>query len=87
MHRIFEGGRVLELAQWIFVPSTGALLADLGADVIKVEHPRTGDPARGLITHGLGGGQDDVNLAIEQNNRGKRSVGIDIKSPEGLELI
>ena len=87
MHNIFEGIRVLELAQWIFVPSAGALLADLGADVIKVEHPRTGDPARGLITHGLGGGQDDVNRAIEQNNRGKRSVGIDIKNPEGLELI
>ncbi len=44
MHRIFESGRVLELAQWIFVPSTGALLADLGADVIKVEHPNPKKP-------------------------------------------
>ena len=48
MSGILSGVRVLELAQWVFVPSAGALLADLGADVVKVEHPRQGDPARGL---------------------------------------
>ena len=50
MAGILEGVRVLELAQWIFVPSTAALLADLGADVIKVDHPQLGDPARGRRT-------------------------------------
>ncbi|NRA07791.1 MAG: CoA transferase [Myxococcales bacterium] len=84
MAGILEGVRVLELAQWIFVPSTAALLADLGADVIKVEHPELGDPARGLRTQGLGG---SVNLTVEQNNRGKRSIGLDIKAPGGHDLL
>ncbi|HXK26407.1 MAG TPA: CoA transferase [Myxococcota bacterium] len=87
MSGIFAGVRIVELAQWIFVPSAGALLADLGADVIKVEHPRQGDPARGLRTQGLGGGGSGPNLAVEQNNRGKRSVGIDIKQDAGRELL
>ena len=84
MPKMLAGVRVLELAQWIFVPSTAALLADLGADVIKVEHPELGDPARGLRTQGLGG---SVNLTVEQNNRGKRSVGLDLKAPGGRELL
>jgi crotonobetainyl-CoA:carnitine CoA-transferase CaiB-like acyl-CoA transferase len=84
MSDLFSGVRIVELAQWIFVPSTAALLADLGADVLKVEHPKTGDPARGLRTQGLGG---SVNLAVEQNNRGKRSVGLDLKAPGGRELL
>jgi crotonobetainyl-CoA:carnitine CoA-transferase CaiB-like acyl-CoA transferase len=85
---ILSGVRVVELAQWVFVPSAGALLADLGADVIKVEHPRQGDPARGLRTQGLGGaGGSGPNLGIEQNNRGKRSVGLDVKTKDGREVL
>jgi crotonobetainyl-CoA:carnitine CoA-transferase CaiB-like acyl-CoA transferase len=88
MSGILAGVRIVELAQWVFVPSAGALLADLGADVIKVEHPRQGDPARGLRTQGLGGaGGSGPNLAVEQNNRGKRSIGIDVKQPGGRELL
>jgi len=87
MSGILAGVRIVELAQWIFVPSAGALLADLGADVIKVEHPRLGDPARGLRTMGFGGVGSGPNLAVEQNNRGKRSVGIDIKQQGGRELL
>jgi len=88
MSGILAGVRIVELAQWVFVPSAGALLADLGADVIKVEHPREGDPARGLRTMGLGGaGNAGPSLAVEQNNRGKRSVGIDVKHEAGRELL
>jgi len=87
MSGILSGVRIVELAQWVFVPSAGALLADLGADVIKVEHPRQGDPARGLRTMGFGGGGSGPNLAVEQNNRGKRSVGIDVKQEAGRELL
>ena len=87
MNGILTGVRIVELAQWIFVPSAGALLADLGADVIKIEHPREGDPARALRTQGFGGGGSGPNLAVEQNNRGKRSVGIDIKREAGRELL
>lgn len=84
MAGILDGVRIVELAQWVFVPSAGALLADLGANVVKVEHPQQGDPARGLRTQGFGGG---ANLAVEQNNRGKRSIGIDIKKEGGRELL
>jgi crotonobetainyl-CoA:carnitine CoA-transferase CaiB-like acyl-CoA transferase len=81
---ILAGVRILELAQWVFVPSAAALLADLGADVIKLEHPRSGDPIRGLRTQGFGG---TVNLTVEQNNRGKRSVGLDLKASGGRDLL
>ncbi len=87
MQEIFEGVKVVELAHWVFVPAAGTLLSDLGAQVLKVEPPATGDPSRGLVTQGLGGGDRTLNLAWEQNNRGKRSIGIDIKKPEGRELI
>jgi crotonobetainyl-CoA:carnitine CoA-transferase CaiB-like acyl-CoA transferase len=86
MEKIFEQVRVLEVAHWVFVPATGTLLADMGADVVKVEHPETGDPSRGLITQGLGTASA-INLGWEQNNRGKRSVGIDLKKPEGRNLV
>ncbi|MCH2173501.1 CoA transferase [Myxococcota bacterium] len=86
MERIFEGVRVIEIAQWVFVPAATTLLADLGADVLKIEHPGTGDASRGLVTQGLGSGST-VNLGWEQNNRGKRSLGIDLKKPEGRELV
>jgi crotonobetainyl-CoA:carnitine CoA-transferase CaiB-like acyl-CoA transferase len=87
MSGILSGVRIVELAQWVFVPSAGALLADLGADVIKVEHPRQGDPARGLHTLGLGGGGSGPSLAVEQNNRGKRSIGLDVKHAAGRDLL
>lgn len=84
---MFEGVRVLELAQWVFVPATGAVLADLGADVIKIENPRTGDPYRGLTTMGIAAQVGDVNLNWEQNNRGKRSLALDIRTDEGREIV
>src|SRR3984957_8318884 len=83
---IMRGIRVLEVASWTYVPVAGAVLAEWGADVIKVEHPDTGDPQRGLVTSGLvplGG----VAHMVELPNRGKRSVALDMKSPEGHELL
>jgi len=44
------GITVVEAAAWTFVPSSGAVLADWGADVIKIKHPETGDPQAGLIS-------------------------------------
>ncbi len=87
MTDIMRGIRVLEVAQWWFVPAAGALLADWGADVIKVEHPEGGDGQRGLIASGLVSATGGVNFMMEQSNRGKRSVGIDIGHPDGRELI
>ncbi len=70
--RAFAGVRVVELAQWVFVPVAGALLADWGADVIRVERLE-GDPYRGLATQGIGTDRDGVNLSLALANRGKRS--------------
>jgi crotonobetainyl-CoA:carnitine CoA-transferase CaiB-like acyl-CoA transferase len=87
MTDVLSGIRVVELAAWTFVPAAGAVLADWGADVIKIEHPETGDPQRGLINSGIVAGAGGVNHFIEQPNRGKRSIGLDTSSPEGLELL
>ena len=87
MTDVLSGIRVVELAAWTFVPAAGAVLADWGADVIKVEHPETGDPQRGLINSGIVTGAGGVNHFVEQPNRGKRSVGLDTSTPEGLELL
>ncbi len=82
------GFRVLEVAAWTFVPAAGAVMADWGADVIKVEHPVGGDPQRGLIAMGLvPGGPGAVNYIIEQPNRGKRSIGLDISTDDGRALL
>src|SRR2546430_11229728 len=82
-----KGISVLEAAQYTFVPAAGAILADWGADVIKVEHPVRGDAQRGFIN--LGGMKLDPrrNTLMEHPNRGKRSVGIDISTAGGIELI
>ncbi|HEY7068994.1 MAG TPA: CaiB/BaiF CoA-transferase family protein [Acidimicrobiales bacterium] len=83
-----DGIRVIEVASWMFVPSGGSVLVDWGADVIKVEHPLTGDPQRGLITSGLVPfGAGGVNFMIEQPNRGKRSVNLDLSHPDGREAL
>jgi len=85
--KVMEGVRVLEVAQFTFVPAAGAMLADWGADVIKIEHPVRGDTQRGFLN--LGGVQLDPlrHTLIEHPNRGKRSVGIDISTPEGQEVL
>ena len=87
MSQVMKGIRVLEVAQFTFVPAAGGILADWGADVIKIEHPVRGDTQRGFIN--LGGIQLDPvrNALMEHPNRGKRSVGIDVSTPEGVELI
>ena len=87
MTQVMKGIRVLELAQFTFVPAAGAILADWGADVIKIEHPVRGDTQRGFIN--IGGMKLDPvrNAMMEHPNRGKRSVGVDVSTPEGIELI
>jgi crotonobetainyl-CoA:carnitine CoA-transferase CaiB-like acyl-CoA transferase len=81
-----DGIRVVEVAAWTFVPAAGAVLADWGADVIKVEHPVKGDPQRGLATMGVIGA-DGVDTMVELPNRSKRSIGLDLSSDRGRELL
>ncbi|MEI8001659.1 MAG: CoA transferase [Actinomycetes bacterium] len=87
MHDVLAGIRVVEVAAWTFVPISGAVLSEWGADVIKVEHPVSGDPQRGLVSSGLVPGGGRVNFMFEVPNRGKRSVGLDVSTPEGRELL
>jgi len=88
MSDILSGVKVLEVAAWTFVPAAGAVLAEWGADVVKVEHPVGGDPQRGLISSGLvPAGAGGVNYMIEVPNRGKRSIGIDLSTPGGREIL
>ncbi|MFF7944663.1 CaiB/BaiF CoA transferase family protein [Nocardia gamkensis] len=85
-----EGVRVLEVAQFTFVPAAGALLADWGADVIKVEHAERGDAQRGLVkVLGLDAVSKDSSFApiMEGPNRGKRSIGLALGTPEATEVL
>jgi crotonobetainyl-CoA:carnitine CoA-transferase CaiB-like acyl-CoA transferase len=85
VYQVMNGVRIVEVAAWTFVPAAGAVFADWGAEVIKIEHPITGDPQRGLMP--ISTGAAAPNVFVEQPNRGKRSVGIDIASDRGRELL
>ena len=63
-----------------------AVLAEWGADVIKIEHPETGDPQRGLVSSGLLG-PGTVDFTVQLPNRGKRSVGLDLSTDQGHDLL
>ena len=87
MKAILKGVKVVEVAAWTYVPMAGAVLAEWGAEVIKIEHPEHGDPQRGLINSGLVPGGGSVNHMMEVPNRGKKSVGLDLASPAGHEVL
>ena len=76
-----EGIKVLEMGVWVAGPSCGAILADWGADVLKIEPPE-GDPCRGLFAM-LG---RDTNPVFEQDNRGKRSMVLDLAKPQAKAI-
>ena len=78
-----EGVRVLDLSRVLAGPYATMVLADLGADVIKVEHPDRGDDTRHWGPP-FAGGESAYFLSV---NRNKRSIGVDLKSAEGLEKI
>ncbi len=84
-----HGVRVIELARILAGPWAGQVLADLGADVIKIESPAGGDDTRKwgppFVT-----GQDGENLSAayyHSCNRGKRSIAVDFSTPEGAETV
>lgn len=80
--RPLDGIRVLDLTRVLAGPFATAILADLGADVVKVERPRTGDDYRyGPSPKG------HTSLSFENTNRGKRSITLDVRRPEGRELL
>ena len=79
-----DGVRVVELGVWVAGPGACGVLADWGADVIKVEPPE-GDPARGFGA--MLGGDLDSNPVFELDNRGKRSIVLDLSEPDGVAIL
>src|SRR5580692_10453961 len=87
MTDIMNGVRILEVAEHAFVPSASAILADWGAEVIKIEHVERGDAMRGLAASGVGVIPGDVHVLLEHSNRGKQSLGLDLASPDGVAIL
>jgi crotonobetainyl-CoA:carnitine CoA-transferase CaiB-like acyl-CoA transferase len=82
-----DGVRVVEVAQYTFVPSAGAILAEWGAEVIKVEHAVAGDAQRGLTNLGSVSAVGRFAPIMEHPNHGKRSIGLALEHPEARALL
>src|SRR5262245_27894992 len=80
--RLLDGVRILDLTRVVAGPFATAVLADLGADVIKVEQPKIGDDYR----HGPSP-KGETSLSFQNTNRGKRSITLDLHKPEGRALF
>ncbi|MCI9308024.1 MAG: CoA transferase [Oscillospiraceae bacterium] len=79
---VFEGIRVLDFSNNVAGPCCASLLADMGAEVIKIERPVAGDDSRGIMPRVEG-----QSLTFIWTNRGKKSVELDLHDPEAVELI
>ncbi len=82
-----EGVRILAIEQMQAMPFATQLLAHLGADVVKIEHPKSGDSGRAAAPTIRDIDGRDVGATYLRNNLGKRSVGVNLKDPRGIELI
>jgi crotonobetainyl-CoA:carnitine CoA-transferase CaiB-like acyl-CoA transferase len=82
-----DGIRVIDWTIWQQGPVCSVMLGDLGADVIKVEERVGGDPGRGVLrAQGLDL-SDRPNFYFEANNRNKRGITVDLKKPEGVDIV
>ena len=84
MYDVLDGVKVLEVSAWAFVPSAGGVLADWGAEVVKVEPPN-GDPMRGLVNAGIE--SPGPSFPWEIWNRGKRSIALDLQQERAREIV
>ena len=80
-----DGVRVIEIASWMAAPSACAILADLGADVVKLE-PIEGDPMRRKGRQPKVPDRPMIDEPFQVDNRGKRGVAVAIDEPEGAAL-
>src|SRR6266540_3392824 len=81
---LFAGVRVLDLSRMLAGPYGSMLMADLGAEVIKIEEPEGGDPMRQMGPPFLPGGDSAYFLSI---NRNKKSVALDLTRPAGRDVF
>lgn len=84
MYDVMEGVRVVEVAEHTFAPAAAMILADWGADVVKVERAQGGDPSRHMVLPGTGGTRSPY---FEAANRGKRSIGLDLAADDGRAAL
>lgn len=87
MTDVMSGVRILEVAEHTFVPAASAVLAEYGAEVIKIEHVERGDAMRGLASSGTVSLGDGAHVLLEHSNRGKKSLGLDLATDAGLEIL
>jgi crotonobetainyl-CoA:carnitine CoA-transferase CaiB-like acyl-CoA transferase len=87
MTAVMQGVRILEVAEQTFVPAASALLSDWGAEVIKIEHAERGDAMRGLASSGIAVVPSDVHVLMEHSNRGKKSLGLDLSTADGVDIL
>src|SRR3954471_17715426 len=82
-----EGVRVVEVANWMAAPGAAALMADMGADVVKVE-PLRGDAMRGATRQPrMPDGEVPLDASFQLDNRGKRSIAVALNQPPGADLV
>lgn len=90
MAMILDGITILDWTVGQAGPVATSMLADLGADVIKIEKPMEGDPGRGMqsiMGRSISGLPEGRNYYFENNNRGKRSITVDLTKKQGQEII
>src|SRR5215471_2032443 len=82
-----RGVKMVEVAQFTFTPAAGAVLAEWGADVVKIEHAESGDAQRGLRVGPVGVAEGSFHPIMEHPNRGKRSIGLALDTPGGYQVL
>lgn len=87
MHQPMAGVKIVEVAQFTFTPAAGAVLAEWGADVIKVEHAVNGDAQRGLSIGAYASKEGSFTPLMDHANRGKRSIGLALETPAGHAVL
>src|SRR5580698_4896892 len=81
------GVKMVEVAQYTFTPAAGAVLAEWGAEVIKIEHAETGDAQRGIRVGPSSTAVGSYHPIMDHPNRGKRSIGIALDTEGGYEVL
>ena len=88
MNGALTGLKVIDWSAWLQGPVASMMLGDLGADIVKVEDPRGGDPSRGLVTvGGVSTGKLSRNFFFAACNRNKRSLAVDLKESLGIQIV
>jgi len=85
--QILEGIRILDFTQWLAGPQATRLMVDLGAEIIKVELPPKGEHSRHIRIVPKDGKDGAIPSYFIMHNRGKKSLCVDVKTPEGQEVI